>query len=70
VFPGVFIAEEFDGLGDMGSGDSSAVDKQILLEVFLHTYPISDSLMKLLSGKEQNFLFWGCCPYVPEFQDL
>jgi hypothetical protein len=69
VFPGVFIAVDADGLGDMDSGDTTAVDIQILL-VFLHTSLISDSLIKLFSGNEQNFCSWGYCPYVPDFQDL
>ena len=53
MFPSVFIAEEVDGLGDMGSGDTTAVYIQILLDVFLHTSLISDSLMKLFSGKSK-----------------
>jgi hypothetical protein len=59
VFPGVFIAEEVDGLGDMGSCNTTAVDIHILLEVFLHVSLISDSMMKLFSGKQQNFHSWG-----------
>ena len=70
MFPRVFITEDVDGLGDMGLGDTTAVDIQILLDVFLHTSLISDSLMKLSSGKYQNFSSWGYCPYVPDFQDL
>jgi hypothetical protein len=70
VFPGFFIAEEVDGLGDMGSGDTTAVGIQTLLDVFLHTSLIYDSMMKLFSGKEQNLSSWGYCPYVPDFQDL
>jgi hypothetical protein len=54
VFPGVLIADEVDGLRDMGAGDTTAFDVLILLEVFLHTSLISDSLMELSSVKEQN----------------
>jgi hypothetical protein len=36
VFSGVFIAEEVDGVGDRGSGDTTMVDVQILLEAFLN----------------------------------
>jgi len=31
---GVFIAEEVDGVGDMGLGDSTMVDAETHLEVF------------------------------------
>ena len=31
---GVFIAEEVDGVGDMGLGDSTMVDAETFLEVF------------------------------------
>jgi hypothetical protein len=34
VFSGVLVAEEADGAGDKGSGDSTAVDVQSLLEAF------------------------------------
>jgi hypothetical protein len=57
VFPGVVVAEEVDGLGDMGSGDTTAVDIQIILDVFMHTSLISDSQIMLFSGKEKTFLF-------------
>lgn len=50
MFPGVFIAAEVDGLGDMESCNTTAVDIQIVLEVFLQTSLISDSLMKFFSG--------------------
>jgi hypothetical protein len=36
VFFGVFLTEEVDGVGDNGPGDSSVVDVQTLLEVFLN----------------------------------
>jgi len=70
VFPRVFIVEEVDGLGDMGSVDTTAVFIQIVLDVLLHMSLISDSLMKLFSGKKQNFCSLDFCPYVPNFQDL
>jgi hypothetical protein len=35
VFSGVFIAEEVDGVGNKGSGDTTAVDVQTLLEVLV-----------------------------------
>jgi hypothetical protein len=36
LFSGVFIAEEVDGVGDTGSGDTTTVDVQTLLEAFLN----------------------------------
>jgi hypothetical protein len=35
VFAEVFIAEEFDFVGDNGSGDTTTVDAQTLLGTFL-----------------------------------
>jgi hypothetical protein len=43
VFSGVFIAEEVDGVGDTGSGDTPAADAQTLLEAFLDMSLISDN---------------------------
>jgi hypothetical protein len=34
VFFGICIAEEFDGVGDKGSGDTTIVDVQTFLEAF------------------------------------
>jgi hypothetical protein len=36
VIPGVFIAEEFDGVGDHWSGGTATRDVQVLLEAFLN----------------------------------
>jgi hypothetical protein len=36
VFSGAFIAEEVDRIGDKGSGDTTMVYVQILLEAFLN----------------------------------
>jgi hypothetical protein len=36
VFFGIFTAEEFDGVGDNGSGDTTIVDVQTLLEAFFN----------------------------------
>jgi hypothetical protein len=38
VFSGVFVAEEVDGIGEKGSGDTT-VDVQTLLEAFLYMFP-------------------------------
>jgi hypothetical protein len=35
-FSGVFIAEEVDRVGDIGSGDATVVDVQTLLEAVLN----------------------------------
>jgi hypothetical protein len=35
VFSGVFLAEEVDGVGDKGLGDTTTLDAQTLLEAFL-----------------------------------
>ena len=34
MFSGVFIVEEFDGVGDMGSGITTTVDVQALERLF------------------------------------
>jgi hypothetical protein len=39
VFPRVFIAEEVDGAGDEGSGDTTMVDVQAILEDLLKHVP-------------------------------
>ena len=36
MFSGVFIAEEGDGVGDKGSGDTKTVDVQSVSEAFLN----------------------------------
>jgi hypothetical protein len=36
MFSGVFIAEEVDGVGDKGTGDTTVVDLQSVLEAFLN----------------------------------
>jgi hypothetical protein len=41
VFYGVFIAEEVDRVGDKGSGDTTTVDVQTLLEAFKNMSLIS-----------------------------
>jgi hypothetical protein len=39
VFSGVFIAEEVDGVGDKGSGDTTRDDVQTFLETFFTKSP-------------------------------
>jgi hypothetical protein len=70
VFFGVFIAKDADGVGDEGSGDTTRIDAQILLDVFFNVSLISVLLMKLFSGKEQNFQSRDCCYQGPDYQDF
>ena len=38
MFFGVIIAEEFDGVGDRGTGDTITVSVEIVLEAFLNSF--------------------------------
>ena len=59
VFSGVLIAEEFDGVGDKESGDTTAVHVQTLLKAFLNIFHRSTSFIdEAFSGKNQNFWSW------------
>jgi len=53
----VFIAEKVDGVGYKGSGETTMVDVQTVLEAFL-------------SGRKQNFQSWNCSPEVPNYQNV
>jgi hypothetical protein len=70
VFSGVFIAEEVDGAGDKGSGDTTTVDVQTLLEVFLNMSLRSTCFTdEHFSDKEQNV--WSRdYSQVPNYQDF
>jgi hypothetical protein len=65
VFSGVFIAEEVEGAGNSGSGDTTAI--QILLEALLNMSLISASLMELFTGEKQNFWSWDYSPQMPDY---
>jgi hypothetical protein len=39
VFSGVFVAGEVDGIGDKGSGDTTVVDAQNILEALMEHVP-------------------------------
>jgi hypothetical protein len=55
IFSGAFRAEEVDGVGDKGSGDTT-VDIQSLFKHFLNMSLRSACFNdELLSGKKQNF---------------
>ena len=60
MFSGVFIAEEDDAVGDMGSGDTTMIDVQTFSEAFFN-----------MSTKSANFYdeaFSG--PQVSHYQAL
>jgi hypothetical protein len=65
VFSQIFIAEEVGGVGDEGSGDTTRVHVQTLLEAAL-----SISMMKLSSFRNQNLWSWDYSPQVPNYQDF
>jgi hypothetical protein len=54
-FFGIFIAEEVDGVGDMGSGATTTVDVQTLLEAVLNmSLRAACFINKVFSGKNQT----------------
>jgi hypothetical protein len=65
VFSGVFIAEE-----EKGSGDTTMVDVQALLEAYLNVFLGYDSFFDEVSCKKQNFQSWDSCLEVPHFRDF
>jgi len=72
VFSRVYIAEEADGVGDKGSGDTTTVDVQTLedlLKMSLRSACFIDSIPPPPS-KRQNIQFWDYSPQVPECQDF
>jgi hypothetical protein len=69
VFCGVFIAE-VDRVGDKGSGDTTTVHVQTLLEASLKMSLISACFIdEASSGKNQNFWSWDYFP-MPDYQDF
>jgi hypothetical protein len=58
LFPVIFVVEQIDGVGDKELGDTTTVDIQALLEAFFNMFwRCACVLMKLVSGKKQNFWF-------------
>jgi hypothetical protein len=56
---------------DKRSGDTRMVDVHTFLVALLKCQrDMLVSLMKLLPGKNQNFMSWDCYPQVPGYQDL
>jgi hypothetical protein len=68
VFSGVFKAEEVNGIGDTGSGDTTMVDVQTLLEAFVNMSLRSACCNEAFYGKKQNFSSWDYSSQVPDYQ--
>jgi hypothetical protein len=69
VFSGVFKTEEIDGIGDKGSGDTTMVDVQTLLEAFVNmSLRYACSIDEAFSCKKQNFWSWDYSFQVPDYQ--
>jgi hypothetical protein len=59
------------GAEDRWSGQPITVDLQTLLETFLNMSLRSACFTdEASSGKQQKFHSWGCCPQVPDYQNL
>ena len=62
MFSGIFIAKEVDGVGDMGSGDPTAIEVQTLLGAFLNlSLRPAHFTDEFFSGEKQNFRSWDYC---------
>jgi hypothetical protein len=63
--------KKVDGVGDKGSGDTTMVNVQTLLEAFanmsLRSACFSD---EVFSGNNQNFRSWDYSPQVLDYQDF
>ena len=71
MFCWVFIAEEIDGVGDKGLGDTTTVDVHILLEDFVNIYLRSACFTdEPFSSKKQNFHSWANSIQGPEISEL
>ena len=70
MFCGIFIAEEVNGAGDKGSGDTTKADVKTLLEAVLDIFLAFACLVKLLSSKKRNFQSWDHSPQVSAYQDF
>jgi hypothetical protein len=68
VFSGVFIAQEFDGVGEKGSGDTT-IDVQTCLDTFLNmSLRFACFTDEVFSDKKQNFQSWNYYPQVLDYQ--
>ena len=71
MFSGIFIAEEADEVGDKGSGDTTMVDVQTILEAFCNMSTTSAYFnAEAFSGKKQNFRSLVYSPQVSHYQVL
>jgi hypothetical protein len=71
VFSGVFIAEEVHGVRDKGSGDTTAVDAQKLMNEFSNMSPRSACFTnETFLGKKQNFQSGDHSLQVPDYLDF
>jgi hypothetical protein len=69
VFSGLFIVEEFDGVGDKVSGGASVADVQTLLVAFMNMSLRTSSFIEaFFPGKKQNFWSWVYPLQVPDYQ--
>jgi len=63
VFSGVFVAENFDGTGDKGSGDTKATDVQTFLEAIfkmsLRSACLIDAAVSVVKSKTSNLGLWS-----------
>jgi hypothetical protein len=70
LFPGVYLAEEVDRLGDKGSGDITIFDLHALVEAFLNVFLRSACSVHGNFLVEHAFQFWDHSPPVLDYQDF
>jgi hypothetical protein len=69
MFSGVFIGQEFDAEGGKGSGDTTMVDMQTIMEAFLHKSLRSACFTdEVFLDKKKNFWSWNYYPQVLDYQ--
>jgi hypothetical protein len=68
VFSAVFIIQESDGVGDMGSRDNTTADVQTLLEAFVNvSLRFACFNDEAFFDETQNFQSWDYSPQVPDY---
>ena len=72
MFSGVLRAEDIIGIRKSGSGDTTVVDEQTLLEAFLNMSLRSACFNDIVFfyGKKQNFCSWDYSSQVLDCQDF
>lgn len=69
MFSGIFIAKKVDGVGDMGSGDTTTVEVQTLLGAFLNlSLRYANFTDEFFSDEKQNFRSWDYSAQMPDCQ--